>query len=172
MPLIIGHARGELIVPGLVIPTRSGRRKAFNPSLQELMDVADKVGARMALTYLAAAVASNMLSQITTTGLFMSIHSASPATTGANELVGGTAYTGTRPAIAWGSVSSGVVNSNDTQTFAILVTQSGGIPYFGLWTAASSGTYLTGGATSGLSGSIPNGANVTFTSAVTLTVAG
>ena len=126
----------------------------------------------MALTYLAATYASNMLGQITTTGLYMSIHTASPSNTGANEIVGGTGYTGTRPAIAWGSVTTGVVTSNDTQTYAMLVTESGGIPYYGLWTAATAGTYIFGGPTSGLSGSIPSGANVTFTSAVTLTQAG
>lgn len=175
MAHILGHASGEIIVPGLVIPTRSGRRKAFDPSLQELMDVADKLGARMALTYLAAAYASNMLGQITMTGLFMSIHSASPSNTGANELVAGTAYTavsGGRPPVTWGSPTTGVVSSSDTQTFAMLVVEAGGIPYFGLWTANSGGTYLTGGATSGLSGSIPIGANVTFTSSITLTQAG
>ncbi len=175
MAHIIGHATGTVEIPGLTIPTRSGRHKAFDPSLQELMDIAENLGAQMALTYLAAAYANDMLGQITTTGLYMSIHSASPSTTGANELVAGTAYTavsGGRPAIAWGTAASGVVTSNDTQTYAMLATESGGITYFGLWTAATSGTYLAGGTTSGLSGSIPSGASVTFTSAVTLTVAG
>lgn len=129
----------------------------------------------MALTYLTATAASVMLTNITTTGLYMSIHSATPGNTGANELVAGTAYTlvsGGRPPLAWGSVSSGVVTSNDTQTFAMLLTQSGGIPYFGIWTANSGGTYLFGGPTTGLGNSIPNGAVVTFTSSITLTQAG
>src|ERR1700729_762647 len=107
----------------------------------------------MALTYLTATVADNMLANITTTGLFMSIHSASPSNTGANELVAGTAYTavsGGRPPIAW-------------------ATSSGGIPYFGLWTANTGGTFLFGGPTSGLSGSIASGGNVVFASATTLT---
>ena len=181
MPYILGHAQGEIVVPGLIIPTRSGRRKAFNPSLQELMDVADRLGAQMALTYLAATYAANMLGQITTTGLFMSIHTASPSNTGANEILGSTmsgyssgGYTGARKPVTWGSVTNGVVSSNDTQTFALLAIQAGGIPYFGIWTADGTGaaTYITGGATSGLSGSIPSGANVTFTSAITLTQAG
>jgi hypothetical protein len=64
------------------------------------------------------------------------------------------------------------VVSNDTQTYAMLVTESGGIPYFGLWTANTGGTFLAGGPTTGLSGSIPSGANVTFTNSVTLTVSG
>jgi hypothetical protein len=126
----------------------------------------------MVLTYLAATYAANMMNQVITTGLFMSIHTASPSNTGANEIIGGTGYTGNRPAISWAAISSGVVTSNDTQTYALLLAQTGGIPYFGIWTAATSGTYIFGGPTSGLSGSIPNGATVLFTSSVTLTQAG
>ncbi len=151
--------------------------------LKRLAEIADALDARMALTYLAAATAASMLGQITTTGLYMSIHTGSPGTTGANEIVGSGmsgyssgGYTGTRMAVTWGSVSSGVVVSSDTQTFPLLATQSGGIPYFGIWTdtgaTSHAGTYLVGGTTSGLSGSIPNGANVTFTSAITLTQSG
>lgn len=171
---ILGHAKGEIEIPGLSVvrlgvPEGPRFRDAH---IAEMARVADLLKAVMMLTYLPATVANNMLGQITATGLFMSIHTASPGTTGANEIVGGTGYTGNRPAIAWASASNGVVTSNDTQTYAMLVTESGGIPYFGLWTAATAGTYLGGGTTSGLSGSIPSGANVTFTSAVTLTVSG
>jgi hypothetical protein len=140
-----------------------------------MAQVAFDLNALMALTYLPAAVANNMLANITATGLFMSIHSGSPSNTGANEIVAGTGYTavsGGRPPITWAASSGGIVVSNDTQTYALLVTESGGIPYFGLWTANTGGTYLGGGPTSGLSGSIPSGANVTFTNSVTLTVSG
>jgi hypothetical protein len=123
----------------------------------------------MALTYLAATYANNMLSQITTTGTFMSLNTASPGTTGANEFG---SYTGARPAITWAGASSGVVVSNDTQTFALTATAASGLTYFGIWNASTGGTYLCGGTTSGLSGSIPSGANVTVTSAITLTQAG
>jgi hypothetical protein len=140
--------------------------------LEEWAAIAEKYGATMALTYLAAATASNQLGQITTTGLYMSIHNGSPSNTGANEIVGNTGYTGTRMPVTWGSPSGGVVVSNDTQTFPLIVIQAGGIGYWGLWTAATAGTWLFGGATSGLSGSIPSGANVVFTSAITLTQAG
>jgi hypothetical protein len=55
----------------------------------------------------------------------------------------------------------------------MLTTTAGGIPYFGIWTANSSGTWIIGGTTTGLSGSIPSGANVTFTTpAVSFVVAG
>ena len=169
------QARGDLIIPGLETANfGDGMRghKFHDKELERAAAIAKEFGSMMALTYLAATYADNMLGQITGTGLSMGINSASPGTTGANELVGGTAYTGTRPAIAWAASSGGVVSSNDTQTFAMLVTESGGIPYFSIWTAATAGTYLTGGTTSGLSGSIPSGANVTFTNAITLTVAG
>ncbi|HZV26392.1 MAG TPA: hypothetical protein VFG00_08875 [Acidothermaceae bacterium] len=175
MAHIIGHAKGEIVTPGLQVArfnAPSPRRKFYDASIAEIAAVAEELQAMMTLTYLSATSANAMLGNITTTGLYMGINSASPGTTGANELVGGTAYTGTRPAVTWAAASSGVVVSSDTQTFAMLVTESGGIPYFSLWTAATAGTYLTGGATSGLSGSIPSGANVTFTSAITLTVAG
>ena len=167
----------KLIIPGegmLTIPKL--RTYTFHdPLIEDLAKIADDYGTMMALTYLAAASASSMLGQITTTGLFMSIHTASPSTTGANEIVAGTGYTAVssgRPPITWGSVTTGVVSSNNTQTFAMLVTEASGIPYFGIWTANTAGTYLVGGTTSGLSGSIPSGANVTFTSAITLTQAG
>ena len=152
------------------------QHKFHSEATAELARIAKACGASMmALTYLAAATASTQLGAITTTGLFMSIHSATPGNTGASELVAGTAYTavsGGRPPITWGSVTNGVVSSNDTQTFAMLVTEAGGIPYFGIWTANTAGTWLFGGPTSGLSGSIPSGANVTFTSSLQLTQAG
>lgn len=158
----------------LILPSVEPYR-FHDAELGDWADIAREVGASMALTYLAAATAATNLGNITTTGLFTSIHSASPSNTGANELVAGTAYTavsGGRPPVTWGSVTTGVVTSSDTQTFAMLTLEASGIPYFGIWTANSAGTWLFGGPTSGLSGSIPIGANVTFTSAITLTQAG
>ena len=167
----------KIIVPGLSVP----RYQFKDPVIGDLAALAEELGARMALTYLAAAYASNMLGQITTTGLFMGINNGSPSNTGANEIIGSLmsgyssgGYTGKRMAVTWGSVTNGVVSSTDTQTFPLLAIQAGGIGYWSLWTADGSGasTYLFGGATSGLSGSIPSGANVTFTNAITLTQAG
>ena len=40
--------------------------------------------------------------------------------------------------------------------------ESGGVPYFGLFTAATSGTYLGGGTSSGLSGAISAGSTISF----------
>lgn len=151
-----------------------------DPEIGEMAKVAAYLDAVMANTYLSTAVITAMIACLTTTGAFLSIHSGSPSTTGANEIIGSTmsgyssgGFTGARKAITWAAFSGTSQVSNDTQTFALLATQASGIPNFGLWTAdgTSGGTYLGGGTTSGLSGSIPNGANVIFTNGVTLSVA-
>ena len=150
-----------------------------SPIYGEWAAIARDLDAQMALTYLAASVATNMLGQITTAGLYMSLHSSSPGTVGSNELVPGTAYTGNRPSVTWSAVTNGVVYSSNTQTFVLLQQQASGIPYFGIWDHASgANSYLCGGATSGLSGNLPVAANVIFTgtgvagSGITLTQSG
>jgi hypothetical protein len=40
--------------------------------------------------------------------------------------------------------------------------ESGGVPYFGLFTLVSGGTYLGGGTTTGLSGAISAGSTISF----------
>lgn len=171
--MLTGLAKAQIEVDGLILPGDPDYMFK-DPGIEELARLADELGAQMALTYLNATYATNMVNVVAANGLFMSIHSASPGTSGANELAAGTAYTavsGGRPPITW-SETSGVATSTDTQTYAMLVTQSGGIPYFGLWSANTGGSYIFGGPTSGLSGSVPSGANVTFTSSVTLTQSG
>ena len=147
-----------------------------DPEIEAMAQIAFIINGQMALTYLPATVANNMLAQITTTGLYLGINSGTPGTTGANEIAANSAsgYTqSARPSIAWASSSNGVVTSNTTQTFTMGASWTPApIPYFSLWTASSAGTYLAGGATTGLSGNIPAGANVVFTNSVTLTVSG
>ena len=108
---------------------------------------------------------------VPTTVYYLSLHSGSPGTTGANEITGGS-YA--RQAITFGTASAGSQASSGTdaaQSFTGMPAEAGGCPYFGIWTLVSSGTYLAGGTTSGLSGSIPSGATVSFASgAVTLSV--
>jgi hypothetical protein len=91
------------------------------------------------------------------TTYYLSIHSADPGTTGANEITG---YTGNRPSIVFGS--GGIASSTTGQTFAAMPAEAGGVPYIGVWTAATGGTYLGGGATTGLSAAIGSGATITF----------
>ena len=143
-----------------------------NPELQELADLAFDLGAVL-LTYLPASEAASMGGVITTTGLYLGLNSASPGQTGANELTPGTAYSGNRPGITWSSYTAGVTSNTALISFTLSATQAGGIPYISIWTASTGGTYLGGGPTTGLSGSIPSGAQVSFAiSNLTLTVTG
>jgi hypothetical protein len=145
-----------------------------------MAEIAFMFDMQMALTYLPATVANNMLNQIigasAANGGFLSLHnSTGPSTTGANEVAANSAsgYTqATRPSIAWGANSNGVTTSNTTQTYTMGASwATGAIGYFGIWGASSAGTYYGGGTTTGL-GSVAAGATITITSAVTLTVAG
>jgi hypothetical protein len=184
MPILIATARAT-------VTDRHGKRIEMPPPeelrghryhdlrLKEMAVIAAETNQFMALTYLTVAVATAMLANITTAGLFMSIHTATPGNTGASEIAANvaTGYTqAARPAISWSAFStdhqtSGGANATQTYTMGASWTPAA-IPYFGIWGASSAGTYYAGGPTSGLSGSIPAGANVTFTSAVTLTIAG
>lgn len=109
---------------------------------------------------------------VPTTVYYLSLHTATPGTTGASEVSGGSYI---RQAITFGTASAGSQASAGTdasQAFTGMPTEAGGTPYFGIWTAATSGTYLAGGTTSGLSGSITAGTTINFASgAITLTVA-
>ncbi len=98
---------------------------------------------------------------VTATTYYQSLHTADPGTTGASEVTGGS-YA--RQAITFAAASGGSKASNLATSFTGMPAESGGTPYLGLWTAATAGTYLWGGATTGLSGSIPAGATVDFAS--------
>ena len=102
------------------------------------------------------------------TTYYLSLHSATPGQTGANEISGGS-YA--RQSIVFGAASGGSEASSTSQTFTNLPAESGGIGYFGIWSAATSGTYIGGGATTGLTGSLPAGISVNFaTGAVTVAI--
>lgn len=93
---------------------------------------------------------------------YLSLHSASPGITGANEISGGS-YA--RQAITFATPASGQQISGGTdaaQSFAGMPLESSGCPYFGVWSALTAGTFECGGPTTGLSGSIPAGATVSF----------
>lgn len=155
-------------------------------TIEAMAKVAFDLDALMSLTYLNSTYANDAVNGIleADTTFYLSLHSASPSTSGANEILGSGesgyssgGYTGTRMALTFGSASSGVQTSNDTQTFPLLATFASGIPYFGIWTdtgaTSHAGTYICGGATSsGLSGSIPSGASVIFTNGVVISVQG
>jgi hypothetical protein len=94
------------------------------------------------------------------TTYYLALFTTDPSTTGASGEVTGGSYA--RQGIAFGSASSGSQASTNAQTFTGMPVLAGGAPYFGLFTAASGGTYLGGGTTTGLSGAISAGSTVTF----------
>ena len=147
-----------------------------DPELEAMAEIAKILGSQMSLTYLKDTTANAMLAQITTTGLYLALYTTSPGTSGSGEIAynSSTGYTQSgRQSIGWGTSALGIVTSNTTQTFTMGASWTpASIGYFGLWSAATGGAYLAGGQTTGLSGSIPAGANVVFTNSVTLTVSG
>jgi hypothetical protein len=98
------------------------------------------------------------------TTYYLSLHSATPGTTGAAEFSGG-GYA--RQAIVFGSASGGVIASNAQIT--VPNAGSTAATYVGIWTAVSSGTYVGGL----LMGSAVTAASIVFASgAITITAAG
>ena len=105
---------------------------------------------------------------VPTTTYYLSLHSATPGQTGTSEISGGS-YA--RQGITFGSASGGSEASTNSQTFPNLPAESGGIGYFGIWSAVTAGTYIGGGTTTGLTGSLPSGISVNFaTGAVTVAI--
>lgn len=76
---------------------------------------------------------------IAAAGTFISLHTATPGTTGANEVSGG-AYA--RVATSWTLTAP---SENGTQV-TINVPAATTITHFGIWTAGTAGTYLGGAA--------------------------
>lgn len=114
---------------------------------------------------LPAAIANTMLSAAfpTATTFYLALFTADPGTTGSAGEVTGGSYG--RQAINFAAPSGGTSvsgGSNPAQSFTNMPAEAGGIPYFGIFTAVTAGTYDAGGTTSGLSGSIPAGATVSF----------
>jgi hypothetical protein len=93
---------------------------------------------------MALASSTELNQALSTTGWgYISIHSATPGTTGASEISGGSpAYA--RVAVTWGTPSGGVVSN--TNALTINFPASATAAYFGVWSASSAGTYYIGGA--------------------------
>jgi hypothetical protein len=72
---------------------------------------------------------------------FVSLHSASPSTTGANEFTGG-GYA--RQACSWNAASGGAKTNSSSLSFT--TAGSTAATHFGAWTASTAGTYGIGGA--------------------------
>jgi len=97
---------------------------------------------------------------VPSTTYYLALFTSDPGTTGASGEVTGGSYA--RQAITFGSASAGSQASTNAQNFTSMPLEASGVPYFGIFTASTGGTYLCGGATSGLSGSIPAGSTVAF----------
>lgn len=77
---------------------------------------------------------------LSTTGwAYLSLHSADPGTTGANELSGGT-YA--RATVAWNAASNGTVTNSSS--VSLNLPALGTAAYVGVWSASSAGTYYIG----------------------------
>ena len=101
------------------------------------------------------------------TEYWLALFTSDPTTTGTTGEVTGGSYA--RQPISFTTWTGGTTVSAGTyatQSFTNVPTEAGGIPYFGIFNASTgtgAGTaYLGGGTTSGLSGSIPSGATVSF----------
>ncbi len=82
---------------------------------------------------------------ITALGSYVSLHTADPGTTGASEATGGSpAYA--RKQTTWSNGASDGQVAGSEVTFDV---PTGTYTHFGVWTAASSGTFIGGAALSG-----------------------
>lgn len=123
----------------------------------------------MALVLLPAAQANAAIAAmfVPSTTYYGSLHTATPGTTGASEVTGGTYG---RQSTTYGSASSGVEATTNAQNWTLMPSCT--VTYFGEWTAQTVGTYLGGGSlTSSLT--VPAGATVAAAiGALTVSVAG
>lgn len=77
-------------------------------------------------------------------GLFVSLHTADPGTTGTSEVTGGSpAYA--RQACTWDTASGGSMALAAEETFDV---PAGTVAYFGVWSLSTGGTFYGGGALS------------------------
>ena len=91
---------------------------------------------------------------------YLSLHTADPGTTGANEVAGGTYV---RQKITFAAPNAGSVLSSGTfgaQTFTGASLAGNGWP--GIWTASVSGTYLWGSPNSAVTGPVSTSASISF----------
>lgn len=80
-----------------------------------------------------------MLDALGAVAVFASLHTASPGTTGANEVSGG-AYA--RKPITWNAASGGDLDNNANPVFDVPASTT--ITHFGMWSASTAGTFYGG----------------------------
>lgn len=101
---------------------------------------------------------------VTGLGSWISLHTADPGTTGTGEVTGGSpAYA--RKQTTWtAGAADGVVNGSAV-TFDV---PAGTYTHVGVWSAASSGTFVGGFALSASTGALPGQQTVTVTPVITV----
>jgi hypothetical protein len=107
----------------------------------------------------ATANAALAVELVPATNYYLSLHSASPGTTGASEISGGS-YA--RQVIQFASPSASATQSTGAQAFASMPAVT--VTAFGIWSAVSGGTYIWGGNLTG-SLTVPVGSSVDFATA-------
>ena len=85
-----------------------------------------------------------MLNQLGTVAGFVSLHTASPGTTGANEVTAAGPYA--RQAITWNAASGGNLDSSNQPQFTVPASTT--VSHFGVWSAVTGGTFYGGAALS------------------------
>lgn len=103
---------------------------------------------------------NNACTGLVTAASFFGLNSATPGTTGANEISGGSPVYA-RVAITWGTASAGAI-SNATTALTVNVASGTTVAYCSTWSLVSSGVYQIGAALN---------TSVTFNSQGTFTVA-
>jgi hypothetical protein len=88
-----------------------------------------------------AATLNAALNGVKALGNYISLHTADPGVTGASELAGGSPLYA-RKQTTWGTPANGVLTGS-AQTFDVPAGQT--IGWYGVWTAATGGTWVTGG---------------------------
>lgn len=78
-------------------------------------------------------------------GRYVSLHTGDPGTTGANEVSGGS-YARQAATFTQSGSNPTVASNNGTIQYPTATAAWGTVTHFGLWTAASGGNYLGGGA--------------------------
>lgn len=101
---------------------------------------------------------------VTTSGNWISLHSSDPGATGTGEATGGSpAYARKQTTWAPGS-ADGVVNGSAVN----FDVPAGTYTHIGVWTAATSGTFIGGFALSSSTGALPGQAVVTVTPSISV----
>lgn len=101
---------------------------------------------------------------VTGAGSWISLHTADPGTTGASEATGGTpAYA--RKQTTW---TGGAADGSVTGSAVAIDVPAGTYTHIGVWSAATSGTFVGGAALSASTGALPGQTVVTVTPTITV----